>query len=514
MELDPKFSVDYYKQSGVALIGKIRKFKFHQVLKGPAPEVLEKVSHAYPEILDYRMPAQGGDAEVSSLLKQMAKRISAKRSLTSEEVEEIVDEIVPLYPCTCVPLVVRTMLERPDSLSRVVIEKLTDGHSINTKASPGYPFSIIGSTKKEVLERVFGDVVDSVVDRLWRLAAIEPDELRKLSPSQLVEGGYVDVVSLFVKGEPHTIKKCDEGAWRLISNVSFTDEVVCRLLCQLQNQTEIRNWTVIPSQPGIGFNDEMLQIICDWIATPLGPGLKFLGQDCSAWDINVKEDMYYADSLRRVKLARGSDAELSLFSRMIFNMNICLSKSVFLTSTGLLFEQCFVGMVKSGSYNTSSSNSFMRVYRARCVGATIVVEAKTPSGWMRVCVTKTMGDDCIECHKSDMTGEELVRRYAEFGTKIKEESIEIGAENGLEFCSHKFFPTGKVERLNVAKTVFTLLRGPRDDVKLENCLTQDIRFAPDLPRIVQALRDSGRYPGFDFDVVCQGGWVLANDNQG
>jgi hypothetical protein len=126
---------------------------------------------------------------------------------------------------------------------------------------------------------------------------------------------------------------------------------------------------------------------------------ELVSSDVSGWDWSVSADELRFDALRRVAAA-GVETNHP-FAKALLNRAVCLSRSVIAFSDGTLLAQRYDGVQKSGSYNTSSGNSWIRV-AAACF-----------SGAERVCA---MGDDCVD------DGTDTVK-MALLGHPIKESTV-------------------------------------------------------------------------------------------
>lgn len=278
------------------------------------------------------------------------------------------------------------------------------------------------------------------------LAQLTFDRLQKMSevnvagwtPERLVQEGLCDPIRLFVKGEPHKEKKLIEGRYRLIMSVSLIDQLVARVLFQRQNKTEIANWVKIPSKPGFGLStDDQVELfvssLAERVRAPVDDLLinysnYLVSTDCSGFDWSVADWMLADEVEIRNDLTDGlSDLQKQLRKVWCY----CISNSVVCLSDGRLFAQQEPGIQKSGSYNTSSSNSRIRVMCAFHCGA----------DW-----AFAMGDDALESNTSDLG------KYKDLGLKVE-------ASGKLEFCSHVFEPTGLAIPVNQGKMFFKLFFG-------------------------------------------------------
>lgn len=378
----------------------------------------------------------------------------------SEDVQEkMLNKILQEYPHTQVPLGFES---EKLSVTRAQVLRALD--ACEGTSSPGLPWASICATNQEVKDKHADWLVDAVLQRLELLANFDSSrEDCACDPRWLVQEHLCDPVRLFIKQEPHTIKKDQEGRWRLISSVSLTDQVVERLLFQVQNEMEIDNWETCPSKPGIGLSlDEQASSLYNSVSGRLAGAES---DDIEGWDFNVKEWQMRLEARARVALARASAR--SIFGRIVRARLWCLSRSVFVTSAGKMWYQTVAGWMKSGCYITSSGNSRMRVVLAWVIGCL----------W---CIA--MGDDSV--HHIAPGGFE---KCQELGFRIK--ASRPCADGSFEFCSHVFKrgPGGVVAQpLNWAKSAFRLLDGKPSAMKLEQ-FKFEYRHSPELPRLLGVI---------------------------
>jgi hypothetical protein len=187
--------------------------------------------------------------------------------------------------------------------------------------------------------------------------------------------------------------------------------------------------------------------------------------DVQGWDWSVKDWELQYDAEIRAELAGNHP----VMARMLRNRFHAMSRAVFCTSDGQLIAQAFPGLQKSGSYNTSSTNSRLRVALSYLAGASWAL---------------AMGDDCVE--EPIPTAPSF---YREMGHPLKQYELLTYPE----FCSHRFYEE-RVEPLNWAKTVYRFLALPTQDfVSLERleALKYELRgLQPEkLDEIVRWLRE-------------------------
>lgn len=263
---------------------------------------------------------------------------------------------------------------------------------MNPDASPGVPWASL-APKNSVLMQGYGGVVWSCVER--RLKALCTVQCENLSAEELVKAGLTDPIRVFVKNEPHSAKKLAEGRYRLIMSVSVADNLIERLLNAELNGAEIASYDRLPVKPGMGFSKEKI----DSMGAYLDTFDELVSSDVSGWDWSVSASELRFDAERRIQ-AHGVSRDHPL-AKALTNRAICLSRSIIAFSDGFMLAQRLDGVQKSGSYNTSSANSWIRVAAARFSGAD------------RVCA---MGDDCVD----DGTDPQ---RMALLGHPIKESSV-------------------------------------------------------------------------------------------
>jgi len=301
------------------------------------------------------------------------------------------------------------------------------------------------------------EIAMCVSERLELLAGIE--DVSVLNPVELVLRGLCDPVRLFIKDEPHSLRKVSEGRFRLISNVSLVDQIIERFLFSAQNITEIEQYSNIPSKPGMGLHDDGIAVLLDNVKQSISP---LAEADISAWDWSVQEWELMADAARRIRMY-GLSAS-SVASRLILNRTRCLARKVFVLSDGTMYSQNSYGIQASGSYNTSSTNSWIRAYVAHLIGSLWVI---------------TMGDDSIES-----VVDNAIQKYSQYGHTCK--NYDVTSPDDFEFCSMRFIG-GTAYPVNQWKSMFKLLSTKvcaSDRYALLVQWTYEYRHHPDLGKLL------------------------------
>lgn len=309
--------------------------------------------------------------------------------------------------------------------------------SMKAEAGCGVPYATFSGRKTHESWCYDDDSYDKLQElvfaRLKRLS-----EFTFQGPIQAIEDGLCDPVRLFVKPEPHKREKIRNKRFRLIASISIVDQLVARMLFRLQNERELELHMRIPSKPGLGFtkDSQVLSFVenlaCLASTTPeslIEDWAEYVvPTDCSGFDWSVQAWMLEDELEVRNRLTQGITPQLRKMRKEWLN---CLLQSVFCLSNGLLIAQTEPGIQKSGSFNTSSSNSRVRYMASLYAGAP----------W---CVT--MGDDALEGVGTDLA------RYEALGLKCER-------ADDFDFCSHLFRAPSKVVPKNISKMVFGLLCG-------------------------------------------------------
>jgi hypothetical protein len=338
--------------------------------------------------------------------------------------------------------------------------------SVKMDASPGYPFVGIGKTNEEVLEKASEDVICAVLQRMDLLCKVSTMmSLTGLTAEELVQLNYCDPVKLFVKSEPHSLKKIQQKRWRLIMSVSLVDQIVERLLSTTQNKAEIAVWEELPSACGSGLSDYSIAKIWELY------GSRHAAEtDISGWDWSVPGWLMDMEAEARIRLIENQNHPgFQDFSNAMRARTYCETLCVFvLSDTGELVAQRIRGKRCSGSFNTSSGNSRMRFMLAILVGAS----------WA-VC----MGDDAVE---EFVEGAES--KYDDYGfiTKMYTERL---PGQGFEFCS-TWFKDGVGYPMQWGRTLYRLLSKPKCfEFYLQ--FVFEMRHLPNLQQVVDFLVHTG-----------------------
>jgi len=322
---------------------------------------------------------------------------------------------------------------------------------VQRSSSPGYPASMLYKNNGQFIDAESLFITDVVVSRMKALSRVHLDSL---SSEELVLGRYCDVFKMFVKNEPHKWDKVKDGRLRLIFSCSLVDQIIDRVLCMKQNCAEILSWRDCPSKPGMGSTDEMLDDIAKDVYG-MARGRNIHSIDVSGWDWSFTKSLFAADLERRLLLCDGRGD----FRLILENRFLCLSRKVLLFSDGSMVAQSVDGIMPSGAYITSSTNSFGSNLKSREAGADD---------------SRAMGDDCLA------VGMINIESYSVDGFRLK---VEGESPDEFEFCSMSFRKTG-YELTNPWKTVYRFFsQKPSHQLREQFCY--DMRYFDSLAEVLE-----------------------------
>jgi hypothetical protein len=333
-------------------------------------------------------------------------------------------------------------------------------------SKPGIPYVCLGSCNRDIIENDWRLIVDAVVERITLLCAADPEQLKELTPQQLVQAGYCDPVRMFIKKEPHSVRKYLSKRWRLIFAISLVDQIVERLLGHEQNSKEIREWMDNPSAPGISLSsDSALEEFYHRVANE-ADGQPLAEADITGWDWSVKEWELLWEAESRIKLGSFTPSAASALR----NRFLCISRAVYAAPDGNLFTLIGNGVMLSGCYFTSSSNSRIRVLTAFMAGASWAI---------------AMGDDCVEEYRPDAS-----EKYEALGHPLKmyQERKCLDGAYSFEFCSQLFSEDGTWP-VDGTKTLYRLLEQKTISPELKQQFYFEMRNHPRLSEFKGVVRE-------------------------
>jgi hypothetical protein len=315
--------------------------------------------------------------------------------------------------------------------------------------------------------------------RLLLRAAVGPDLMAQMTPSQLVEAGLSDPRTMFIKAEPHGEAKVCEGRWRLIWGASLVDVCTASITCRKQDKLDIEQFQGGPlpgghqQAAGLGHHDLGIERLSREFDRLLATGLEVFDADAKNWDMTVNRDSIYADAWRRVILYDGSYKDV--FEMMALCEAAANSAHVVLVG-GSLWEVLKPGLTASGILSTTAQNSFIRALLYSLVG-------------IKHCIVA--GDDAAGARTP---GFDHVAALAAYGPVEKAVNL-YTPEKGLEFTSHQFVKTAHgwtATFLNLGKACARLALGEKEVCMdqlagLLFCVRNDEGLTRDLGRLSEEM---------------------------
>lgn len=278
------------------------------------------------------------------------------------------------------------------------------------QSTPGYPYCLEKPTIGEWLgfdglqfdqERLF---------MLWR------------DIQNVVDNGFEHVYwKVFIKQEVHKKSKAETGRWRLIVCPPLHVQLLWQMCFSEMNSKEVDYARLLPSKqgmilPGGGWK----HYHAEWKQGQLS-----YGTDCSAWDWTVPGWMLKLDLELRKRLTYGQDTDT--WTRIATALyRDAYRDCKLLLSSGMVYQQQFWGVQKSGCVNTISTNSHGQVM-------THLLYAYE-KGISHLPWPACVGDDKLQ-------SEEFVQDlsvYEQYGIVIKEVTLDY------EFVGHKFTDDGPI----------------------------------------------------------------------
>jgi hypothetical protein len=191
--------------------------------------------------------------------------------------------------------------------------------------------------------------------------------------------------------------------------------------------------------------------------------------DVTGWDWSVQEWELMFDAECRADLCGASDYTRKLF----MNRERVVCNSVYALPDGTLLELLHPGVQPSGRYNTSSTNSRLRVIVAWLAGAEWAI---------------AMGDDCLEDPVPDAE-----EKYLKLGHPLKFYAIK-GIDDGFSFCS-QVFHRKVVYPEDGTKTLYNLIEQKEITDELLFQFSMELRNSPRLAEFLESaarVRVAGR----------------------
>lgn len=435
------------------------------------PGRLPEAKFLCPELNNWFPPDQSPEAEKNSLYQQTRGYAPVDEP---EGKWEVIERCFKGYPR-------QNKVTRESWRARARVALM----NVKRSSGPGFPYLAQYSTNAAVIAALGEEhIIELTVQRIELLesAPWELFEDDSITPLDMVMMGLCDPVKVFVKGELHSAKKVAEKRMRIICSVSLIDQMVERVLNEGQNSAEIFNFEHLASKPGMGLHDEGLAHVNEcWAQMDLPAGT-----DISKWDLSVPQWLLDWDASRRAWLSGHGQVDKGTLYHKRARL---LGWSLVVFSDGEIWRQTRRGLQKSGSYNTSASNSACRVMACAKVTPIEFIlrviamgdDAGEDAAWVR----EWLRSQGLPCDNVSIA-QELIRRYASLGFVVKE--AEVGFP--LEFCAYSYHGAGEVHPTHWDKMVAKFFWSwPSLDTFADRLLALqfELRHSPHYERVMQVI---------------------------
>lgn len=300
---------------------------------------------------------------------------------------------------------------------------------LDMTSSPGIPYMKEATTNGQWLG--------------WNGIEANPIQLRRLwyDTQCVLDGTWGDnLIRVFVKQEPTKITKVLENRWRLIMASALPVQMAWQMLFRYHNDREIAQSYFIPSQQGIKLiGGGWKRYRAQWKCLGLENGL-----DKSAWDWTMPYWCIKLDLEFRRRMGTGSQLG-QWFEKATMLYDRMFKDPILVTSSGHMFRQVVPGIMKSGCYNTISTNSHGQcmIHCAVCYDDGISVHP----------MCKACGDDTLQ-HSKHCSN---INAYRKYGIIVK------SASESMEFVGHEF-TSGGPHPLYMAKHLKKIQYVPEKDM--------------------------------------------------
>jgi hypothetical protein len=358
-----------------------------------------------------------------------------------------------------------------DSLKSAVLDALL---SVAGDKTPGYPLNLIHANNHAAIVADADFIVDVAIARLhmWLDMDEEIDQIIESGSLNIILCGLKDPSSVFIKDEPHPTRKVVDGRYRCISPVSLPDQLVESCLFTEYNKVLRRNKFMNGSAIGIGFTDKQNKEFLESVIRLNGQFGQPVSDDISGFDglhtpqtllATCDVDLWCVDGRPSWHRANRRWA------------NLCAASTVVIG--GILYSKADIGMLDSGSKDTSRRNTLLRSIYSHYI---CLVSHGTPAK-----ATCSNGDDGLIWGVQDV--ESYLNAANASGIVVRD--CKTSADT-LEFCSHRYVYSemNKAELLSWKKGIYAVITSPG---KTESDIMQfvmETRWNPEHKRILKFAR--------------------------
>ena len=290
---------------------------------------------------EYKYPTMGSQSEIDSFNCQSINFNPTERP-PEEMIQRALDRMETFYRYSMTQL-------RPDFSSKEhiknVIEKIMKE---NGDKSPGRVFMAQGyGTNKDVLMKVGMPALVEIVDeRINSLLDCSEEESKTNS----------DPVRIFIKNEPHSMKKVNQKRWRLIWGVSLVDQIIDRICYQELCEKSIENADKQAAKPGFSFKHGGVSKLMQKHDNGKSNWISF---DASQFDFTVSGWLF--DVVRQLNsrlITNDCNGKLKMTWELLTkSRELAATFGSFAFSDGTVCEKTIPGVQLSGRYTTIDSNS-------------------------------------------------------------------------------------------------------------------------------------------------------------
>nr|UGO57288.1 MAG: hypothetical protein 2 [Riboviria sp.] len=296
---------------------------------------------------------------------------------------------------------------------------------LDPKSTPGYcTFAQYGTTIGEILgydETAVGPDNPSGYTNGTQVESLKQYVLERMRILDETEHLIFDPIKVFIKKEPHKVKKIQEERYRIISAVSMVDTMIDRILFrEFFAWMKTKNWPCYYGYvPVIGGYRTPKRLFH-------GKGVK--SSDKQSWDWTAQEWVFLAIMwTMKNKAIFGTSEEEEQWFRVTHKRFTALYRhAVFQFADGHKIAQKKWGIQKSGCYGTLAFNSLSQFFLE--LRANEHLSPKTPL----MCV----GDDVLVEDDGRDVGE-YIKALQDCGCIVKDVVVS-SAQETFEFCGFEY----------------------------------------------------------------------------
>lgn len=280
-------------------------------------------------------------------------------------------------------------------------------YGLDFRSSPGIPYVYSYPTIGDWFHRDGLLLDESRLQLLWA------------DVQSLICGEFEIFLRLFIKREPHKASKIADKRWRLIMASPLCVQVLWNMLFHYQNNAEIDEVFQLPSKQGMSLvHGDWKYYYRQWSSKKFD-----FCMDAEAWDWTMPYWKLLWDLDFRFRMGRGGKMN-EWFKLASYLYSMMFEHPMIALSDGTVYLQSTCGIMKSGCYNTISTNSHAQLFDhiSGCI-----IENKNIFPLPDAC-----GDDKFQNKKNALTTKTL----NSLGVLVK-----IAFE-GKEFIGHGFGPDG------------------------------------------------------------------------